>query len=163
MSSGGKWDEMVELARAPSAADAATRRDPPKPTTVVVVRHGETEWNADARWQGQTDVGLSARGIAGATRLGHRVAADPAFAGLTAVYSSDLIRAADTARHIVSAAGLPASVLRGPDPRLREMAFGRLEGKTPADTMQDPACAAFLKVGGASRRALESGRFVSHH
>ncbi len=94
--------------------DAATR--------VVVVRHGETDWNVEQRVQGQLDVPLNDRGRRQAERLAEALAEE----GLAALYSSDLSRAAETAAAVGRRAGLP--VLHAPG--LRERAFGHLEGLT---------------------------------
>jgi probable phosphoglycerate mutase len=81
-----------------------------------MVRHGETDWNADGRFQGWTDVPLNERGRVQADRLG-RMLADESFDG---VWSSDLIRAVETA---TIAVGEPSI-----DVRLRELEFGDIEG-----------------------------------
>ena len=89
---------------------------------LVFVRHGETAWNAGRRFQGQSDVALSPRGTAQATAL-ERALADFPF---THAFSSDLIRALETARTIVGGRGLAVVT----DPRLREFDFGEWEGLT---------------------------------
>ena len=81
-----------------------------------LVRHGETDWNAEGRFQGWTDVPLNDTGRAQATSL-KPLLADHEFDG---VWSSDLLRAIDTARIAV---GEPTV-----DRRLRELDFGDLEG-----------------------------------
>jgi 2,3-bisphosphoglycerate-dependent phosphoglycerate mutase len=81
-----------------------------------LIRHGETHWNANRRFQGWTDVGLTEVGKSQATELA-AVLSDRVFDG---VWSSDLSRAVDTAR---LAYGEPAV-----DQRLRELDFGDLEG-----------------------------------
>jgi probable phosphoglycerate mutase len=83
---------------------------------VWLVRHGETDWNAAGRFQGWTDVPLNETGRAQAYRLGESLARH-VFDG---VWSSDLVRAIETARIAV---GEPAV-----DRRLREMDFGDIEG-----------------------------------
>jgi probable phosphoglycerate mutase len=89
-------------------------------TRLVLVRHGETAWNALLRIQGHTDIPLNATGLWQA----QRVAAALADEGLQAVYSSDLQRAATTAAAIAQRAGL--AVQHTVD--LRERAFGAFEG-----------------------------------
>ena len=86
--------------------------------TVILwlVRHGETDWNAEGRFQGWTDVPLNETGRAQAERL-RGLLGPYDFDG---VWSSDLIRAIETARIAV---GEPAV-----DRRLRELDFGDLEG-----------------------------------
>lgn len=93
-------------------------------TLLLLVRHGETAWHAENRYCGRTDLPLIERGREQARRL----AGWAAHAGLTAVYSSTLIRAVDTAVPAARAAGVP---LRR-DERLVELDFGLAEGLTPA-------------------------------
>ncbi|ADI02216.1 MAG TPA: histidine phosphatase family protein [Syntrophothermus lipocalidus] len=87
---------------------------------VYLVRHGETIWNEKGRYQGATDVPLSERGIWQATRLASRFRQAP----LSAVYSSDLSRAYQTACIIAQPHGLEVGVM----PEFREMNFGEWEG-----------------------------------
>ena len=89
-------------------------------TRVVLVRHGETEWNVGLRIQGHLDIPLNDTGREQARRVGAALADE----GLQAVYSSDLQRAAHTAEAIARAAGLTVQLDRG----LRERAFGAFEG-----------------------------------
>ena len=93
-----------------------------EPTRVLAIRHGETEWNVQTRLQGQTDVPLNRRGEDQVRRLAEAIRREP----LTAVYSSDLARAARTAEAIGRALGLPVHHETG----LRERAFGVFEGFT---------------------------------
>ncbi len=89
---------------------------------LMLVRHGETEWNAQSRYQGQMDVPLSALGRRQAELIAGRLAGQR----IDAVYASDLKRAWETAQIIVQKSGL--QVLS--EPRLRELKFGVLEGLT---------------------------------
>jgi broad specificity phosphatase PhoE len=89
---------------------------------LVFVRHGETAWNAARRFQGQSDVPLSLRGQAQAAALARALCNVP----FTHAYSSDLIRALETARAIVAGRDLPIVT----DVRLREFDFGEWEGLT---------------------------------
>lgn len=91
-------------------------------TRIIAVRHGETAWNADARIQGQTDIGLNDTGRWQALRVGQALAGEP----ISAVYSSDLSRAQETAQPIAREARVPVVPHRG----LRERSFGMFEGKT---------------------------------
>lgn len=93
-----------------------------KETTVVVVRHAETTWNREKRMQGTTDTALSDVGRAQAMALARRLA-DETF---SAIYSSDLSRARDTAHVIAERSGRQLRL----EPRLRERAFGVFEGLT---------------------------------
>ena len=92
------------------------------PTRIIAVRHGETAWNADARIQGQRDIGLNETGRWQAQRVGQALAEEP----ITAVYSSDLERAHATAQSISEVKGVPVIPHEG----LRERSFGMFEGKT---------------------------------
>ncbi|MFJ6199690.1 histidine phosphatase family protein [Micromonospora sp. NPDC092111] len=89
-------------------------------TRLVVWRHGNTDWNAASRVQGQTDVSLNDLGREQAR------AAAPLLAALRpdAVVASDLSRAADTAAALAQLTGLPVRT----DPRLRERHFGQWQG-----------------------------------
>jgi probable phosphoglycerate mutase len=91
-------------------------------TRIIAIRHGETAWNVDSRIQGQLDVGLNDKGRQQARRVGEALASEP----ITAVYSSDLGRAHETAQSIAEAAGIPVV----PEEGLRERGFGMFEGKT---------------------------------
>ncbi|MGI9860303.1 alpha-ribazole phosphatase [Moorella naiadis] len=89
---------------------------------VYLVRHGETEWNHTMRYQGHSDIALSANGRRQAELLRER------FRGikLDAVYSSDLYRAKETAMAIAAPHGLLVQEV----PALREINFGAWEGLT---------------------------------
>lgn len=88
-----------------------------------LIRHGETEWNAEGRLCGQTDVALSDRGREQARRLAERLKS----AGFGAIYSSPLDRALETARILAQAAGGEPVVVES----LMELNYGLWEGKTP--------------------------------
>ncbi len=92
------------------------------PATLLLIRHGETAWNAEHRIQGSLDIPLSATGIWQAGRLAQRLAAER----IDAIYASDLARAWLTAEPIAARLGLE---LRA-DIRLRERRFGIFEGHT---------------------------------
>jgi broad specificity phosphatase PhoE len=98
------------------------------PRRLVLVRHGESVWNAERRVQGQSCAGLSDLGRQQAERVGAALAARWPDAVLVA---SDLPRCRDTAAP--AAAGLGATVHH--DPVLRERAFGRWEGWTREDLL----------------------------
>jgi len=109
---------------APDAAPDATpdrRTSRPPPTRLLVVRHGQSEWNATGRWQGHADIALD--------RTGELQAAEAAevLGIFDAVWASDLARAHRTAQIIAMMTGV------GPvrtDPRLRETDVGPWEGLT---------------------------------
>lgn len=92
---------------------------------LLLIRHAETEHNAQARCQGQSDPPLSAEGLRQAAALAARLAGEE----VHAVYAADLRRATETAAAIAAAHGLAVHT----DPRLREMAFGEWEGLTWAE------------------------------
>ena len=86
-------------------------------TQICLVRHGETEWNAERRIQGQIDIGLNDIGRRQAVAAGRWLKS----AGIVALYSSDLKRAWTTAQSIGAELGLvPASV---PEMRERQLRF----------------------------------------
>ncbi len=91
-------------------------------TRVFLVRHGATVLSAEDRYAGSVDVALSNEGKAQARALGARLAGEK----VTAVYSSPMSRAQDTARAIVEGRGLDVATV----PELRETDHGHWEGKT---------------------------------
>jgi len=94
-------------------------------TTLLLVRHGETDWNADGRLQGQTDRPLSDFGRRQARQLADELAEEE----FEAIYASDLARARETADIVGGRLGL-AVVL---DPELREKDWGTWEGLTAVE------------------------------
>jgi broad specificity phosphatase PhoE len=94
-------------------------------TTLLLVRHGETDWNADGRLQGQTDRPLSDYGREQARQLAEELDDE----GLEAIYSSDLSRARETAEIVGERLGLPVVL----DPDLREKDWGNWEGLTAVE------------------------------
>ena len=95
-------------------------------TTLYFTRHGETFWNVENKICGATDIGLTPRGRAQAEELGRTLRAEARRIDL--VLASPLSRAAETARILAEAAGLPLRI----EPRLTEQNFGIFEG-TPRD------------------------------
>jgi probable phosphoglycerate mutase len=91
-------------------------------TTLVLVRHGETDWNRERRWQGHADPGLNAAGRRQAAELAERLASS----SFDALYSSDLARARETAEIVAALLGLRVRL----DPRLREVDVGEWSGLT---------------------------------
>lgn len=85
----------------------------PSPSAVLLVRHGQSTWNAEHRWAGHADPPLSPLGREGAAGLARRLAER----GLTAAVASDLRRASETAAIVAGRLGLGRVHL---DPRLRE-------------------------------------------
>src|SRR5262245_43689149 len=90
-------------------------------TRVLLARHGQSEWNAEGRWQGQADPPLSDLG----RRQAHEAAR--ALGALDAIWASDLQRAAQTAAIISGDLGVGPVVL---DPDLRERDAGQFSGLT---------------------------------
>ena len=92
-------------------------------TRIIAIRHGETAWNVDTRIQGQLDIPLNDTGRWQAERLARALAAREA---IDVVYTSDLLRAWETARPVAEATGAPLHTDEG----LRERGFGSFQGKT---------------------------------
>jgi len=90
--------------------------------TLLIVRHGETDWNAEGRIQGHTDIGLSDTGAEQARLLGKRLAQIP----IDAAYCSDLKRASETAKYALEEREVVAQGMV----RLREYHKGAFEGMT---------------------------------
>ncbi len=130
-------------------------------TRILAIRHGETLWNVDTRIQGQLDIGLNPMGQWQAQRVGQALAHEP----VTAIYSSDLSRAFDTAQAIAQANRAYADHPVTPHTGLRERHFGHLQGHTweqietdwPEDTRlwrgRDPH---WSPVGGESLTVLRA-------
>ena len=89
-------------------------------TDVIVVRHGQTQWNTERRFQGHHDSPLTQKGISQAEALARRLAKER----FSALYSSDLGRATHTAQLIARATGHDVVV----DARLRERGLGLFQG-----------------------------------
>ncbi len=94
--------------------------------SIYFVRHGETVWNVENKICGMTDSPLTQRGRQQAAQTGELV--KNSGLAIDEILYSPLSRAADTAKAIAAATGIPARV----EPRLREQCFGRYEG-TPRD------------------------------
>lgn len=90
---------------------------------LILIRHGETAWNACQRYQGQTDIPLNENGRVQAARLAeYLLEHEP----IEAIYCSDLVRAHETADLLARAYNLTPTA----DKRLREFCFGVWEGLT---------------------------------
>jgi probable phosphoglycerate mutase len=92
-------------------------------TRILAIRHGETAWNVATRIQGQLDIPLNPTGQWQAQRVAQALADQDT---IHAIYSSDLLRAYETAQAISRTTGAPLHTHRG----LRERGFGLFEGKT---------------------------------
>lgn len=114
-------------------------------TRLVLVRHGETAWNADGRVQGHTDIPLTKKGLEQA-RLASEQLKNERF---VAVYSSDLKRACVTGEIIAAPHGLPVSTT----PLLREAYLGRWQGLTMQEAAEQypDEYAAYIKDSIANR------------
>jgi probable phosphoglycerate mutase len=89
-------------------------------TTILLIRHGETAWNAVKRLQGHLDIGLNAEGERQGALLGAALASEP----IDHIISSDLMRARQTAEAIARVRGAAIGI----DPALRERCYGGFEG-----------------------------------
>lgn len=97
---------------------------------LTIVRHGETDWNGAGRIMGHLDLPLNANGIEQARRVAGRLASK----SIDAIVTSDLGRAAETARAI---AGVHPGASWVTDPRFRERNAGVLQGRTRDQNQQD--------------------------
>jgi len=93
-------------------------------TRICIIRHGETDWNVEKRIQGHTDIPLNVTGQAQALAM----AFNAAHHRFNAIYSSDLVRALETARVLAQREDLEVRCL----PQLRERHFGLFQGLTAA-------------------------------
>ena len=91
-------------------------------TTLCLIRHGETDWNAERRLQGHTDIPLNTKGALQARQMAK--ALKDIKLSFDVLYTSDLKRAADTANAVVELFGVEPQV----DSALRERHFGALQG-----------------------------------
>lgn len=96
---------------------------------VLMLRHGESEWNVEGRWQGWEDIALTIAGEHQAAARAHALAADDGLEGAN-VFSSDLRRARRTAEIVAEALGLGPVVV---DEGLRERCGGEWQGRTGAE------------------------------
>jgi len=95
---------------------------------IALVRHGSTDWNKEGRMQGQLDIPLNQEGRAQAKALAMRLRSEE----WDMIFASDLQRASETAAIIGDYLHIP--VIR--DARLREIYFGKIEGTTEAERIQ---------------------------
>jgi broad specificity phosphatase PhoE len=116
---------------------------------MYLVRHGETDWNREKRWQGQYDRALSAAGRAQASAAGRRLRAER----ITQIHTSDLKRALETARVI----GELCELRPRADPALREIDVGNWAGLTHVEAKQRfPEGYARRRAGGTGWEGGES-------
>ena len=102
-------------------------------TRILLVRHGQTAWNLERRRQGHDGPGLNEQGRADARRAAETLASLNGNPPITAIYSSDLTRATETAAIIAEALGLPIT----PDERLRERHQGAWQGRLTDDLVAE--------------------------
>jgi broad specificity phosphatase PhoE len=95
------------------------------PAQLALVRHGQTAWNLERRFQGHADVPLSDAGRLEARALAERLRGEP----VTAIYASPLRRAFETAEIVSAVVGVPVMS----DERLREVDVGSWQGLTRDD------------------------------
>ncbi|BCY17130.1 MAG: histidine phosphatase family protein [Chloroflexi bacterium] len=97
-------------------------------TEIWLIRHGQTDWNLEGRLQGQLDVPLNETGLQQARSLAEKLKTTK----FSAIYSSDLLRARQTAGIISNTLGLPVIY----DQRLREIHQGDVQGMLFSDVIQ---------------------------
>lgn len=124
-----------------------------QPTELLLIRHGETSWNAECRLQGHIDIALNEKGQQQAEALGAALAAER----IDAVWSSDLQRAVETACAIAGRHALTVRI----DPALRERCFGALEGLQPDDIERQYPDAYAAWRGRDETFVFPSGRHVA--
>lgn len=94
-------------------------------TEILLIRHGETDWNVDKRLQGHIDIPLNEAGRRQVLALGAALADE----GIDAIFASDLQRARATAQAVADVAGLEVGI----DAGLRERCYGAFEGLRHTD------------------------------
>ncbi len=92
---------------------------------LVLIRHGQTQWNSERRVQGRTDIPLNEKGRAQAQRIAERLKGE----AFDAIYASPLLRASETAKIIAQYHSLPVEA----DGDIIEIQFGKWEGLTSAE------------------------------
>jgi len=118
---------------------------------IIFIRHGETDWNRQARLQGQQDIALNALGRRQAARNG-RILPLLLGGGEWRFIASPLIRATDTMTIALGAAGMTGRSF-DTDDRLKEISFGRWEGLTLAEVAEKDA-------DGAQKREADKWGYV---
>lgn len=98
------------------------------PQRILLIRHGETDWNAEGRWQGFAKTDLNTVGRTQALALADYLRSRP----IRAIYTSDLPRTWQTAEPLANALGLEPQG----DPRWREINLGRFQGYTSQEMRQ---------------------------
>ena len=106
-------------------------------TELILIRHGETDWNRELRFQGQVDVPLNAMGLEQARRVAQRLLAERF--GVEHLVCSDLLRTRQTAEPATQALLPHLSLDAVADPGLREQNFGIVDGLRVQDVKTDYA------------------------
>jgi 2,3-bisphosphoglycerate-dependent phosphoglycerate mutase len=99
---------------------------------LLLLRHGQSQWNLENRFTGWVDVPLSPRGEAEARAAGEKLRGHR----IDKMYVSALLRAAETARIALEAAGIPSTVPTERDPALNERMYGDLQGMNKAEAAE---------------------------
>lgn len=99
-------------------------------TRIILVRHGQTEWNRVEHFRGRADIPLNETGLAQAEAVGRRIAAERK---LSAVYSSPLSRAVKTAEFVAGHFDLPVLT----HPALIDIDYGQWQGLTPDEVREN--------------------------
>jgi broad specificity phosphatase PhoE len=120
----------------------------PSEATILLARHGETDWNREKRWQGVSDLSLNERGREQARALAEKLQAAP----LCSVYASDLRRAYETALVVAEAKGLTVT----PMPELREVDVGSWTGLS-YDEVKERFRDAYTQVRTRTGRGWDGG------
>lgn len=130
---------------------------------ILLIRHGQTDWNREGRWQGHLDVPLNQDGLEQARRVAEHLRGRP----ITAIYSSDLVRARTTAEQIAAEYGLTVTT----DPRWRELNLGAFQGLTTSEiTGKYPDALRqmredyldYIIPGGEARRAMQERAYTAY-
>ena len=120
------------------------------PTQLILIRHGETAWTRERRYQGSSDIPLTAKGLEQSRKLGQALKK----IGAHKIYASPLLRAQQTARAIGKTTGCGIQT----DSRIKEMFFGDWEGRTAEELLRvrDPAFRRWSRAGLATPTGGES-------
>ena len=110
------------------------------PVPFWFLRHGETDWNAEGRSQGRTDIALNSVGLAQARRAAKTLAG---IGGIATIVASPLVRARVTAEIAAEALGLPVALDEG----LQEVNFGEQEGLPMGDWYDDWIAGSYTPAG----------------
>ncbi len=99
---------------------------------LILIRHGQSVWNAENRFTGWTDVDLSDKGVKEAEAAGHELRGQV----IDVVHTTDLIRAKRTAEIVIRANGSSKEAVTKSDWRLNERNYGALQGLNKAETAE---------------------------